>query len=456
MLSPGPNARATHGRRAPASIRRFKHEEHGRRGHVAVLGQYLAGDRAGRRPRARAPSRPTTRCAPRRGESPTTRRRPTSDRAARASRPSMADSCSSIRLGTRGDSVIVKPWLPTVQVMASRESGTRPAPFAARRQCALDPAAPMHSRRGAVGEQAVGDHGVRLRRVLKVQGAQLHRAQQHPRVGGSHERPGDAQRVERPLAAHEADVHPFDLGIQPEARDQRDVHAGSDEPGAGDGDQVRDVGCRHAPPMPARTARPARPAGPSARRSRPCARRSWGPAGRWRPAASRERATAARAPSRRRAAAHPGKPDAAGVRLSADRALRPAGSVPRCGRTAATRNAPLPSGPACTAAPRCRCPESQPRSYECSSCRGRSVQPRDGAGGQPRPRGKQGSERASRSTGAAGSTPRPRTAPAGAARRLESSWSTPRRVRGASGRLLAARGARRRVRHGARTPYPRP
>ena len=87
----------------------LQHEQHCRRRHVAVLGQYLARDSAGRRRGGRAASPPTRRCAARRGESPTTRCRRRSGPACQPARPATARRCSSIRLGTRGDSVISKP-----------------------------------------------------------------------------------------------------------------------------------------------------------------------------------------------------------------------------------------------------------------------------------------------------------------------------------------------------------
>jgi hypothetical protein len=97
-------------------------------------------------------------------------------------------------------------------------------------------------RRAAIGEQQEAQQLLERRGVLQVQRAELEADDQHPRLRlAAHRVPGDLQRVDRGLAAHEADHGALHAARQVVALHQVAVEAGCDEAGAGGDDQVRDA-----------------------------------------------------------------------------------------------------------------------------------------------------------------------------------------------------------------------
>ena len=102
-------------------------------------------------------------------------------------------------------------------------------------------------RRAAVGEQRAAEQGVGVLGAAQVQRAQLDGDDEDHRVGvGPAEVRGRPQGRERAVAAHEADVVALHGGLQAQRPDHLDVGAGGVEAGAGDGDDVGDVGGQHA------------------------------------------------------------------------------------------------------------------------------------------------------------------------------------------------------------------
>ena len=97
-----------------------------------------------------------------------------------------------------------------------------------------------HGRRGAVGKQAVGHDRVRLGRVLEVQRAQLHRAHEHSRIGGSHQRSATRSALSAPWQPMKPTCTRWICRSQSQPRDQRDVHAWRHEARARHRDEVRD------------------------------------------------------------------------------------------------------------------------------------------------------------------------------------------------------------------------
>ncbi len=103
-----------------------------------------------------------------------------------------------------------------------------------KRGCADD-------RGGAIREDGVGDDLLRIPAIEVVQAAEFDRTAQHAGRGiGAGKGGGDAQAVERPVAAHEANVRPLGVRRQTQTADQLNIHARGREAGTGHGHQVRD------------------------------------------------------------------------------------------------------------------------------------------------------------------------------------------------------------------------
>jgi len=96
---------------------------------------------------------------------------------------------------------------------------------------------------GAVGEDRVGDGVLRVAAVLEVQGAKLGAAEQHTVIRLALGKGiGDAQAVDRTVAAHEAEVRSRHRGVQLQPIDELVIEPRCVEAGAGHGDEVGDGG----------------------------------------------------------------------------------------------------------------------------------------------------------------------------------------------------------------------
>ena len=145
-----------------------------------------------------------------------------------------------ISSGTRGESVITKPWSPIRHDIASSESSITREPDATSRRWlgeegsptdATSAAAPSANRALATirpNPSRTGDEGCtsRARRAARRRGILIQ------------ERACDSQAVEQSVAAHEADVGARDLAVEPQVLDQRDVETWRVEAAARDRHQM--------------------------------------------------------------------------------------------------------------------------------------------------------------------------------------------------------------------------
>ena len=151
------------------------------------------------------------------------------------------------RGGHGGGRFISNPWSPMIQPISSRDSSMsvdplpveHPAAGASTPAC-VDPRRPR-GRPAPSAKMLLATTRLGAGSVLEVQAAELDADDQRdsfPAPPWRRRRPRP-QGVERPVAAHEADVRAAHRRPQPELRDQVEVHAGVREARARAGDQVR-------------------------------------------------------------------------------------------------------------------------------------------------------------------------------------------------------------------------
>src|SRR5690606_10259925 len=94
---------------------------------------------------------------------------------------------------------------------------------------------------GSVGEERVRDDEVRLRALLVVKRAELHRDDEDERAGiGTGDAIGGAKGGQASVAAHEADDRPLDGTARTEPLDEEDIETGREKARAGRNDDVCD------------------------------------------------------------------------------------------------------------------------------------------------------------------------------------------------------------------------